>query len=361
MTMTLTACGEVQPVNSTEGQSVGSISEATADSSEEAETGNREGLEAVAESLKMVEEDIQEGPRIEIAGVYYGDLGSDDAYQDLYIVFDYVNDGTNRTMPISGSGVAISVISPNVYYASDNDMHRISWAYGAYEMRTFDYVERYTGYRYPVGYGDVLGGSDPIRMFVHTLFNPNDLENGETITLTIGEASGGFPVSEAIEISVADEVMRVEPEFETAQILAAEKWRLDSAIETAMTLSKSIGRNGGGGDHYSGMSQSMKNLFSPVVGGLSVFEDPSGGFVSETHTYFTIVDSLPAYDHDVVMQGYSEVADKLDVFESQWNALADSILDPGTSLTSYEDQINELLGTYRDICDTLGIGRIKNL
>ena len=323
-------------------------------------TAASNGASTSPSSAAEASEESEAGPRLDIVGAFYGDLGSDETYQDLCIVFDYINDDANRTLPVSGEDVTVKINDTNVYTAPDNDTHNItSTSTGEYEIKTFDYAERYTGYRYPVGYGDILGGSDPIRMFVSVLFNPNDFKSGETITLSIGDLSGQFPVSEATQIKIADEMLKAEPDYKTAQILAAEKWRLDCAAEVAKSLAHSL--RFGGGDEFSGYSQAMKTLFSAKSGGVSVFEEPHGGFNSDTHTFNTVVDDLPAYDHDVITKGYPEAADLIDSIESQWDALSDSILDPGTSKETYAEQIGGILDTYHEICDTLGIGTIKNL
>ena len=297
---------------------------------------------------------------ITIDGVYCGDLGADENYQSLFIVFDYANDDTNRTMPEDPAGVTVQVNDDNVYTVDANPVQEYtSSRLGTYEVSPYGYVERYTGYRYVVGYGDLPGGSEPVRMLAGCLFNPNDLKTGDTITLTVGEEVATFPVSDVMNITYGDEIMKCEPDFETAQILAAEKWRIDMAAEVARSLPDDL--RFGGGEQFSGYSQSMKNLFSSDSGGLTIFEEPQLGFDSKTHTFNKVVDGLPAYDHDVIAKGYPDVIELIDSYEAQFEKLSESILDASVDKEAYAEQIAEILDTYHKICDTLGMEPIKNL
>lgn len=298
---------------------------------------------------------------VNIVGAYYGDLGSDESYQDLCIVFDYANDAQNRTIGDPGD-ITVTVNGTNVYEAAENQTIPLSdTVLGSFDIKTFDYTERYTGIRSAAGYGDLLGGSDPVRMFASFLFNPNDLKTGDTIELTVGDQTATFPVADATEITMADEMMKCYPDYETAQMLGAAKWRFDTAAEVAHDITHYLGSTTGGGEEFSGMAQSMKNLFSPESGGLSVFEEPGSGFNSETHTFNTVVEGLPAYDHDKVLAGYPDAAGDIEQLEERFATLADSITDPSVDKSVYAEQIGAVLDSYHAICDTLGIGTIKNM
>jgi hypothetical protein len=55
--------------------------------------------------------------RIKIVGAYYGNCGAENGKQDLFVVFDYTNDDTNRQMPEDVSAVTASFIEENKYEA----------------------------------------------------------------------------------------------------------------------------------------------------------------------------------------------------------------------------------------------------
>jgi hypothetical protein len=263
-------------------------------------------------------------------------------------------------MPDDPSQVTVQVNEDNVYTVDANPVQEnTSTSLGTYEVSLYGFIERYTGYRYVVGYGDLPGGSDPVRMFAGCLFNPNDLKTGDTITLKVGEEVATFPVSDVVNITYGDEIMRCEPDFETAQILAAEKWRIDMAAICAKDLPHLL--RFGGGEEFSGYSQAMKNIFSPKSGGISIFEEPQPGFDSDTHTFNNAIDGLPAYDRDVVAKGYPDAIDLIDTYEAQFNKLSESILDSSVDAKTYDEQIAAVLDTYHKICDTLGLKPIKNL
>lgn len=171
------------------------------------------------DAAEETETETEEQSLIDVKGVFYGSYAaSQEGYENMYLVFDYVNDLENRTLPSSNEGVTMTVNGTNTYNAkmpeySDNER-----------------FEKYTGYEYLIGYGDLLGGADPVRMFVHYEFNPNDLKTGETITFTLGDQTVEYPVADVQEISVMDELLKVEDDYENAQMRAAFKWRVDESV-----------------------------------------------------------------------------------------------------------------------------------
>lgn len=171
------------------------------------------------DAAEETETEAEEQSLIDVKGVFYGSYAaSQEGYENMYLVFDYVNDLENRTLPSSNEGVTMTINGTNTYNAkmpeySDNER-----------------FEKYTGYEYLIGYGDLLGGADPVRMFVHYEFNPNDLKTGETITFTLGDQTVEYPVADVQEISVMDELLKVEDDYENAQMRAAFKWRVDESV-----------------------------------------------------------------------------------------------------------------------------------
>lgn len=342
----------------------------TAESTNVAETPEASAETETSETLP-IEETIEEPVEtkiIQITGVYAGLLEGDfysmdtaakkDGYIDLFIVFDFVNDDLNRTMPESNDSVTL-MIGRNSYNAADNEQVMHQKGSTKFTEMTYEGVQRATGYGYAIGYGDVLGGAEPIRMFLHFVINPNDLTANDVITLSIDDLSAEFPVSEIQEIAVGDEILRAEGDFETAQILAAERWRIDSSAQIIVFLLDTLGRTPSGSD-YNGMSQAMGSIFSDASGGVSIFESHRSGFSQKTHLYNTEVPGLPSYNRDVIVSGYSEVADLIVQYEDGFNELADMITTPDVSKTEFDEKMNDLLDLYYAICDAWGLEPIEN-
>ena len=304
--------------------------------------------------LAMMLSSCGEESRIAIKGVFYGDCGiAQEGYTNLYVVFDYTNDDTNRTLPETSDLVTVSVNDSNTYMATDNLEHKVTNGSGSYTYKDFDWIKRYCGYSYAVGYGDILGGSEPVRMFAHFSFNENDLSSGDEITLTVDDQTAKFPVSDAVKIEYEDEIMKVEENFEKAQILAAEKWRIDASYRVANFISRNSAY--GFGDDFSGLSKSMKTLFSSESGGVAVNCEPESGFFPDTHTINRVAASLPAYDHDVIAEGYPDAIADIDVLEDAWNKLADGIVKSSISKNEMIDLLNNFEAAYKKVCDDLGM------
>ena len=155
-----------------------------------------------------------------------------EGYEDLIVVFDYANDAKNRTLPASqfngtslygsnptNSSITLDVNGVNSYNAYD--------PYSSAESHYAFNLARYTGYSYPINYGNLLGGADPVRMFVIFYVNPNDLKSDGVCTMTLDDKVVTFETGSVSDIRLPDEIMWVEDDFEAAYALASFKWRCD--------------------------------------------------------------------------------------------------------------------------------------
>ena len=88
--------------------------------------------------LAMMLSSCGEESRIAIKGVFYGDCGiAQEGYTNLYVVFDYTNDDTNRTLPETSDLVTVSVNDSNTYMATDNLEHKVTNGSGSYTYKDF--------------------------------------------------------------------------------------------------------------------------------------------------------------------------------------------------------------------------------
>lgn len=311
--------------------------------------------EPTATSDNNNEKDNQES-LINIVGAYYGPCGAEDGYEDLYIVFDYANDSVNRTMPEESSAVTATVNGTNLYEANANSETEMYHDGETYITTPYSWFERYTGYKYILGYGNLLGGSEPVRMFAHFTFNPNDLNTGEELILTVDEQIAEFAVSDVQKISVMDEILMCNGNFETEQMVAATKWRLDTAYRIIWFLT---GVNASFGDDFSAMGSAMRTLFSEDSKGLTVCEEPVYGCKknsdTNTYTYNEVIESLPSYNYDVIAENCPEIADQLIIVETNMYALADALENPNSSYDEVESLMKTILDAYFTIYDTWGM------
>ena len=183
-----------------------------------AEDSKAEESSAVLESA---EETTEEESLLSVVGVYYGDIYANqtgtcysdqslDGFSDCIIVFDYANDAKNRTLPASSlepgaiwsSGftcpeVTLSVNDTNTYEAYDPNgyFHHYSNA-----------INRYTPYSNPIGYGNLLGGADPVRMYSVFYVNPNELKADTNAVLTVADQSVTFDFTNIHQITYPDEI-----------------------------------------------------------------------------------------------------------------------------------------------------------
>lgn len=275
-----------------------------------------------------------------------------DGFSRFIMVFDYTNDDTNRTLPTETTDIYLSINDANSY-----DIHRGSSFDEPGSLLGIDIeaLSRYTGYGYALHYGNLLGGADPVRMFTIFYANPNDLKSSEKLTVTVGDQTVEYAPEDVQEISLVDEILTVETDYEKAQSLAAFKWRLDKAFVNATFTAKTRGVYG---EDYSSFSESMTWLFAEGVDwGVTIADMPFSGQTEIHGIKFdeALREELPPFDLELVLTEYPEIADKINSLIENHNALAEALATKGTKDQTVEDLLNEVRNDYFDICDALGI------
>lgn len=270
-------------------------------------------------------------------GVFYRNTPDEDGLIDCIVVFDYTNDAQNRELPEDPSEITLDFNGVNTY-----DIHQVTgtvYAKGKLEYPNHYYyaLSRYTGYSYALGYGTLLGGADPVRMFAVFYVNPNDLSGDGEMVFTMGDQSLTIPVSQAKEITLLDEIMTVEEDYQMAQATASLKWRFDKAYSSTQFVSRNLKIPG---DDFNAMATGMEYIFKEGQDwGYSVAEIPSGGFSGEDtgcgmYNDAAATAGLPGLDLALMAETYPEIADDITGMAETTNALAQAIRTPGTSLDS---------------------------
>lgn len=287
---------------------------------------------------------------INIVGVFYGDCGSDEGRKDLYVVFDYKNDKVNREMPEDVSEVTVTFNEVNTYEAMPNEMH--SYYHNAsYDITDYGWFERYTGYRYVIGFGELLGGAESVRMFAHFSFNPNDMNDAESIKLTVQDQSDEFGVAQMKEVSVIDEILQVEKDYEKAVIMASGKWRLDTVFRSVTFIA---GIAAPYGDTLAHIKVGMNNLFSETISGnVSVYDEPVYSLSKQNESYFygKYNEGLPLYNEKMFLEAYPDEAANITKIIKEYSELADIIATPNGSFDRAEELVNSIRNTYAEVCD----------
>lgn len=303
-----------------------------------------------------VEDIVEEEPSlITVVGAFYGDLGAENGYKDLFVVFDFANDATNRKIDTA----TVSINGINTYAANENKEHQM-YHNGSYTERDYDWIERYVGYSYAVGYGELLGGADPVRMVAHFYFNPNDIEGNPTLTLTVGDQVAEYATSNFTEISVKDEIMQVADDYEMAVIKASGKWRLDSIYRHLFFVADCGNIFGDKVAHFRDPMQEL--VYSERGKNITVTETPAYSFIQEYDLLWlgTPVDGLPQFDYKKFAAAYPELENDISLMFSEYAELADLIVTPNANtnqslLDKAQALINSICARYEKICDAWGI------
>ena len=291
-----------------------------------------------------------EPSRINILGAYYGDCGATGGKKDLFIVFDYMNDAQNRQMPDSVSAVSAALIEANKYEATENVMHTYYHGGSEYSVSDYGWFERQTGYRYVVGYGELLGGVSA-RMFAHFQFNPNDMSGSETITLTVEDQTAEFAVSHMTEITVIDEILQAGGNFEQDYIIASGKWRLDTIFRHTTFIAGLRAMPGKDLAHFKSAQENLlsENRFDNI----SMLDEPVYSMSKINGEYWLgkPVETLPAFKMEIFLAAYPEQAAQITQIVTEYTELNTLLGISGSSLDRIEDLVNSIRNTYADICN----------
>jgi hypothetical protein len=226
-----------------------------------------------------------------------------------------------------------------------------------YKMSDYGWFERQTGYRYVLGYGELLGGAKPARMFAHFEINPNDMSGAENLTLTVEDQTAEFTVSQIKEISVIDEILQAGGNFEKDYIVASGKWRLDAIFRHVTFIANLRAKPGDALAHF---KSAQKNLAAENLNvNISVMEDAQYSLTSSNGDYWLghPISGLPAFDMDVFVSAYPNEADNIKKMFKDYEELASLLAKSGASMDRIEDLINSIRQTYSDICNAWGIER----
>ena len=319
-----------------------------------------ESAEEVAESEEAIEEPEEES-LLSVVGVYYGDLYANqkgtcysdqslDGFSDCIIVFDYANDATNRTLPDSSlepgviwsSGftcpeVTLSVNDANTYEAYDPN---------GYDGHYSNAINRYTSYSNPIGYGNLLGGADPVRMYSVFYVNPNELKADTKAVLTVADQSVTFDFANIEQITYPDEILRCEDNYEELQQLAAFKWRMDKIVVLSGDVDGYMASMNPGSD-LGGVGSSISSLFSSDYG-VTISGQLSAGFGPD-HTFDGMTADLPHFNIDTLTNMLPDQQGDISAIVDATNRLGSAVQDSSYSKNDVEDILKEIIGYYANL------------
>ena len=271
---------------------------------------------------------------------------SKDGLEDFIILFNYKT--TDRNMELPTSGVTLN-IGNNTYTAKENSF-----------CQEYISFEKYSDYIHLYNQKTVLSGSDPIKMFLVFLINPNDLTSNDSAILTIGDEKTKLNISDTKKIDLIDQVLETEDDYETAQRLAAFKIRVDFAYSAMEFIGRNafVHANGNNnlGDQFSGMSKYMKNIFASdqnwgyTIGGYGK-ESGFSGTLSKQGIYNNsyMKENLPNFDLNLVLETYPDIKDDINNFINNFNTMADIIVTPSSTRDSFTQTTSNIQSSYNNI------------
>lgn len=296
--------------------------------------------------------------RISVLGSFY-ENGKDNSGL-LYVVFDYLNDAEDRSMPSNAIEVKLKT-TDKTFTAKPNTEHHIYSGGDTYSETDFGYFERYTGYKYAVGAGRIKGNAAPVRMFVCFTVNNADRTNSDAFEFTYDNQIVTIQESDLKDISVIDEIMTVEDDYEKVHEQGQLLWRLDKAHNLTVFINKHWSpRNAPG---YNGISSVLLSLFNDQDEGISLNERPEGAIYQNgsTITGFHLVESLPGFNIVNAGMDYPKDAqESLIKYQLALIYLSSEITDSNSSYSRILYLITEVYNQYKDTCDGLGIEEIHD-
>ena len=303
-----------------------------------------------------------------MAGVFTGDIYANSygnqwydsqgltGYKDLIVVFDYENDEKNRELPESEisptdefgktgvygnptcSQVTLKINEANTYEAYDP---------ASYEGHYSNSILRYTDYESPINYGTLFGGSDPVRMFAVFYINPNEAKSDSTAVMTVGDQEVSFSFSDIQEITEADEILKVEDDYETAQMIARFKLDMDEAAHNMESYTPWRAKvNADPGSDYGGVPQWFEGLFS----GEGASFDYNG-----VNRRNDVSMELPPFDIETVAGAYPEISEDIRNIAALSNQYASSIVDSSKSCEDIQNIAKSYYDIYFRLTDYFGM------
>ncbi len=298
---------------------------------ENGDSGTGISGEAIQDGQNTQEETAEEAPElIRIKGIYYGELSSArdksswssaEGMTDCVVVFDFVNDDENRKMPetdyVNTSAIQLDINGKNTYTAFKSAV-----PFGKV-------LERYSSIKQVIGYGNVLGGADPVSMYAIFFINPNDFKTSEEIVLTIDDAEGRIGPESAKEIKYINTMIEETEGYESEKIEEF-LWRCDSAYWNIVKTSKTASQNPG--SDYKLVSDCMHGLFSGSYG-VNLNQTRDWGGDGTLRRARALVEDLEGFNADVITEACPEIAADISTVISACGEYADAIVNPYSSVS----------------------------
>lgn len=313
------------------------------------------GCGSSSASSSSAADGIETSSPIQITGVYYGNIrdgkyssywDSTEGMSDCIITFDFVNDETNRTMPeLSG-------------YANNSDITLEIGAnsYTAYTSDMIEYItalDRYTDMKMVAGYGNVLGGADPIKMYCVFFVNPNDLKNDNTITLTFDDLSGSVSAGKAKEIHHISDILEDGSQEKLAADLLV---RVDTEFENFTNLSDNLigipsdsGWYRDSGSEWSLIHDCMVNTLSDSIGATLDAMTSSGGDSNLGYDATVFSADVTGTGLEAEKDAFPDIAGSIDGMANISNTIAEAAVATGSRRETFENGASEFAEYYADI------------
>ena len=307
------------------------------------------------ESSETVSSEGSEQSLINITGIYYGEITGDywksfwsstEGLSDCIVTFELTNDDTNRTMPdasdYSYCDSVMLTVGPNSYKSVKAAFYSNS-------------LDRYSTMSQVLGYGNVLGGADTIKMFASFYVNPNDLAKDNTVEFDLDGIKATADTSIAKPISHAIECLGDENSEE--RVAADLLGRCDTAFVNFAALIKKdkITVRVNPGPEFSLMKDCMKNCWSAEIGASLDSDAEYGGDMDLRYEKHFFSADLKGFDLDLVKEMYPEIAENIDGAIAATNEGADTCVNPSTTTNQFQAIADRFTDNYVAIINYFSI------
>ena len=283
---------------------------------------------------------------ISIRGIYYSTEESINTFygssaegmSDCIVVFDFNNDDINRTMPDTEYANC-----PEVQLTIGNN------TYDSYQNLSYQYnLDRYSEMKNVLGYGNVLGGADTVRMYASFFVNPNDFKNDAEISLKIGDLNATTGTSDAKVMNHIVDCLQSEEELEFADLI----FRCDEAFQNFYALVKThkITVRIDSGSDFSLMSQCLRNTFNSELG-VTLDRKATHGGSNSGYDEHAFSPNLKGFDLESVKKRYPEIATNIQGLIEAVNTCSDAIVVSGLSTDRMQAIADDFSRNYDEIMD----------
>jgi hypothetical protein len=157
------------------------------------------------------------------------------------------------------------------------------------------------------------------------------------------------------EISVIDEILQADGNFEQDYLIASGKWRLDTIYRHIHFIANVRAMPG---DSFSHFKNAQENLFAEDLDvNISMMEEASYSFNKDNGEYWlgTPVKGLPSFDMDLFLAAYPNESAEIKQVFNEYKELITLLGQTGASLDRIEELINSINQTYAKICEAWNI------